>query len=534
MKEKRYKVLIADDEYWTREKLRSMIEWENYSLEVLEPAQDGAEVLERMDEEQPDILITDINMPFVNGVELLSAINERYKDVVTFVVSGYDDFEYVRSTFLSGAINYLVKPVTKIDMVNAIVKALEIISERENEKMQLLKAASLLQDQEFSQLIQKDETSYIPDISINNNMELAGVSLMLIKIHNTYEITKQYGHDMNLFSYNIKREIRRIIGKEDIIVFNHIYRSSEFVVITEMGESEMIKASEHLRIYFKKFPQACLTFCISGHSYSMDSIHMAYVEAVALLMTRKFCKKDQIISSDAGQGSKSKTEVVSHFSAEHEKQVKHYLKAGNARALEKLIIVDIRMADCEKETWSYLEVRQTVKQITNMFIEYAIAVYGHKGAADIENLTEAVDKAVEHLDAEAVCGALKDIIGYLVPEDREAPTDTMKGTVRQAAKYVDQHYFEEITLASLAEMYHVEPTYFSKVFRQEIGENLILYLTQKRIEKAKEYMQKAEINLTEVAFMVGYDDYTYFSRVFRKNTGHSPREYRSRCLEGEA
>ena len=123
------------------------------------------------------------------------------------------------------------------------------------------------------------------------------------------------------------------------------------------------------------------------------------------------------------------------------------------------------------------------------------------------------------------------MIDYLVPEEKEVPSDTLRGIVRQAALYVDQHYFEEITLASLSDLYNVEHSYFSKVFRQEIGKNLILYLTQKRIEKAKEYMKKSEINLTEIAFMVGYDDYTYFSRVFKKNAGKSPREYRNHCLE---
>ena len=298
MEKQKYKILIADDEFWTREKLRQMIEWDRYSLECLEPARDGEGVLKRLEEEEPDILITDINMPFINGVELLEIVKEKYPEIVAFVVSGYDDFEYVRGTFLSGAIHYLVKPVTKIDLVNAIVKALEIISERENEKLKLLKAASLIQDRKFSQLIEKEEVPYVPNLSMNSGIELAGMSLMLIKIHNLSAVIKYNDYDMNLFSYNIKKEIHRIIHTDEIIIFNHIYRSNEFIVITELGSRELVKLAERLRIYFSKFPGTCLTFCISGHSYSMDSIHMAYVESVALLMTRTYCKKDEIILSE--------------------------------------------------------------------------------------------------------------------------------------------------------------------------------------------------------------------------------------------
>ena len=105
----------------------------------------------------------------------------------------------------------------------------------------------------------------------------------------------------------------------------------------------------------------------------------------------------------------------------------------------------------------------------------------------------------------------------------------MKDIARRAADWLEEHYAEELTLSSLAERYHVESSYFSRIFRQEMGQNLILYITNRRLEKAKEYMRESRINLAEIAFLVGYDDYTYFSRVFRKHTGMSPREYRSSC-----
>ena len=123
MNEKKYKVLIADDEYWTREKLKRMIPWEKYSLELLAPAVDGEDVLRRMEEEVPDILITDIDMPFLSGTELLAIVQEKYPKVISFVVSGYNDFAYVKDSFLAGSINYLMKPVTKMDLVNALVRA---------------------------------------------------------------------------------------------------------------------------------------------------------------------------------------------------------------------------------------------------------------------------------------------------------------------------------------------------------------------------------------------------------------------------
>lgn len=172
--ENKYKVLIADDEYWTREKLRRMIEWEKYSIECLEPATNGEEVLERLKAEQPDILITDINMPYVNGIELLQQVQRNYPEVITFVISGYDDFEYVRESFMAGSMNYLLKPVSKFDLINALVKALDKVSESRNQKMELLKASSMIQDREFSRFLEKQERPFTPAITMNSQVDFAG------------------------------------------------------------------------------------------------------------------------------------------------------------------------------------------------------------------------------------------------------------------------------------------------------------------------------------------------------------------------
>ena len=130
MSGEKYKVLIADDEYWSREKLVRMIAWEEYGLELLAPAENGEEVLKRAESEKVDILITDINMPYVDGVELVQRIREKYPEVLIFVVSGYDDFEYVKSTMKMGAINYLLKPVAKMELIQAVSEALDRLYEK--------------------------------------------------------------------------------------------------------------------------------------------------------------------------------------------------------------------------------------------------------------------------------------------------------------------------------------------------------------------------------------------------------------------
>ena len=101
MKNMKYKVLAADDEFWSRENIRNLIPWEEYSLEFLEPACDGEEVMERIAEEKPDIILTDINMPFLSGLELLQRLQNEYPEIITIAISGYDDFDKVKGVFVS-------------------------------------------------------------------------------------------------------------------------------------------------------------------------------------------------------------------------------------------------------------------------------------------------------------------------------------------------------------------------------------------------------------------------------------------------
>ncbi|MBQ4372685.1 MAG: response regulator, partial [Lachnospiraceae bacterium] len=111
MTKTKYRVLVADDEYWSRENLRNLIDWDALGLDFLEPAEDGQEVLERIPTETPNILLSDINMPFLDGISLFREVQTKYPQMVSIAVSGYDDFEKVKGSFVAGGMDYLLKPV---------------------------------------------------------------------------------------------------------------------------------------------------------------------------------------------------------------------------------------------------------------------------------------------------------------------------------------------------------------------------------------------------------------------------------------
>ncbi|MCI9447439.1 MAG: helix-turn-helix domain-containing protein [Lachnospiraceae bacterium] len=528
-----FKILIADDEYWSREKLRKMIDWQSYGLTLLEPAKDGEEVLARMGEEQPDILITDIDMPFLSGVDLLLQIRENYPDTIPFVISGYADFDYVRGSFMAGSINYLVKPVSRIDLVNAIAKALDLVARRDAQKKEarqrqdeFLKASSLMQDREFSQLLEQRKMPRPANIIMNSKVDFTGAKLMLIKIHDMSDLADEFHYDMNLLSFRLKQKMKEMIKSNDVVIFNYIYRSNEFILLLGGEDEALAETAKKLDRGLGQLTSSPVSIVINDSICTMDNIYQAYVQSVALLMTRNYTMESVVIRCGQKEEKTEGERVCSRISEAQVKELRTLWKTGNKKAIRKMVFDNIGMRNCSKQQWQYLEVKQTVRRLVNTWEEVIIGNHENQNYMDCEGMVEAADKAVEQLDVSELCGILDEMIELAADAVQEECLEAASNLVRQAAAYIDECYFEPLTLSGLAEKYHVDNSYFSRIFRKEMGENLIHYLTRTRIEKAKEHIAKGDMNLAEVAFMVGYDDYTYFNKVFRKITGVSPREYK--------
>lgn len=534
--DKVYKVLVADDEYWIRENLRTIIQWEEYNFIFMEPAIDGNDVIHKMSVEAPDILIIDINMPFKNGVEVITLIKERYPDVVPIVLSGYSDFDYVRESLLAGAIDYLLKPLTKMNLINVLSKAIEIINQRidsEREKLvmeeKLLRASSILYDQELSSMIIAEEISMVDRSTVNKVLEIdldfIGFHLALIKI-TPFNIAPKIQEDSqdSYISYSIKKIIGRYTNNEKTIIFNNMYVPNEFILIADIEKEKLNTICDCLIEELYKFTSAHINIAISSYYYSLKKMHDAYSEAESTLMLRKYILENaKMWAYDIKDST-----IQKRMTTEIENQLIFAIQNQNRKLVRQLIFKDIGLKNCQKNGWLYIEVKQTVDRIIGILFNTTMQSHSSLEILAIDNLIEIVNKNLEAFNIEEVCNGIEQIIDeYLDLVVTYTDNDTIKSTVRLAARYIQENYFEDLSLSSLSKQFHVESSYFSRVFKKEMGDNLMLYIAKRRIEKAIELINKKELSLTEISYLVGYDDYSYFNRVFRKITGKSPSEYKS-------
>ncbi len=527
-----YKILIADDEYWCREKLIHMIDWNEYGLILQRPAQNGEEVLQRLKEDPPDILITDINMPYVDGVELTKKLREEYPEIIVFVISGYDDFDYVKSTMKSGAINYLLKPVSKIDLITALTEAMDLLYEK-REKQQLAQeqqkklqlVSSWLYDREYSRLIDHKENFYATGISLEMNLDVAGYSLILLKLHGLSDIPEEFAGDMQVFSYQVKKKIHKIMGEGDTKIFHHVSKANEFLVISNTLPVELRKDVLRCMKELENALKVPVTVAVSDHNYSMESIYSAYVQAITLLMRRNYEHKSTVLFYDADEERKQREVIHNFFSEEEELQLAVSLEQRNRRHIMNLITGKLRQ---DNRRYTYLEVKQAVKQINNDMLHYAIRLTDAQSMIDLENMSDYVEQELEHLNIDSLLEKEEDFVESILQLGMSEDTESVQNVVEQIKRYAEEHYAENLSLSGLAQKYGVDKSYLSRCFKQTTGKNLIPYITQLRMEKGKELIQKNDLSLTEISYLIGYDDYTYFNRTFRKMEGMSPREYRNR------
>ena len=372
----KYKVLAADDEYWSRENLRSLISWEDYSIEFLDPACDGEEVLERIEEEKPDIILTDINMPFLSGLELLQKLQTEHPEIITIAVSGYDDFDKVKGVFVSGGLDYILKPVGKEELVKILTKALGILEEREmarkhkeTNQIQEHKISSFLEDSEYSALLSgKLYGQFTAQPHVSSTKEFSGVAALMVKFYNIAGIAEKFEYDNLQMSLSIKTRLRNLTGcNAEAIIFNNCNKMSEFLIFTSYRTNSLRILAENILEEFPLDEYGPVSVILHEQTGSLDDIGSMYRDMVAVLVTRSFTHSHCILACSQEEGSQSVGKTVSH---RIEEEVYHFLNTGQKSETAKLIFRTCDFKHCDNGEWSFLDVKQYVRRITGILYRY--------------------------------------------------------------------------------------------------------------------------------------------------------------------
>ena len=538
------KIFLAEDEVIVRETIKRMIPWENLGFELVGEAADGEMALPLLLRQKPDLLITDIKMPFMDGLTLAKVAKKEIPGLKVVILSGYDDFNYAKQAINIGVEDYLLKPITK----NALIERLtEIRSRYEHEKTQ----------KEYYEKFHREMQAYEKNSSRDFFEALVSGSMDMMEI---YRRSEKLGLDIVAEAYNVliftmnceedfsgQREGYSEWEAESLELLEEFFSENTSAMLFRCnifsygvlikGQKETIEentrscVSEIQRIFDRK-EQKRQWFVAAGEPVErLSQIQKSYYSA-SRAFSQRYLYDENILYYDemASMEKKNVTEddstylqkvdvnalnpailqkfLSNGFLEETENFVKDYFYAIGQEPLESLVFRNYVTLNVRFSVMSFLKEigcdTRTLEQ------------------EDTEDVLSESSKSLEN----AIAYAEKIISQAIALRDQNSGNKN-RSILKTAVDFIDSHYMEEdMSLNKAANAANVSANHFSALFSQNMGQTFIEYLTNLRMNKAKEYLRCTSMRSSEIAGEIGYKDAHYFSYLFKKTQGMTPSDYR--------
>lgn len=537
------KVFLVEDEFVVREGIKRNIDWQANGYEFCGEAGDGELAYPMIQKLKPDIVITDIRMPFMDGLELSRLIKKEFPWMEIIILTGFEEFEYAKEAISLGVAKYLLKPISGAELLKEIADIAEKITEKKKEQEIREKYAAemeenLLKEQKelFQYLVTASKSmTELLELAERLKLDLSALwyNIVLVKVQSTNHAPEEYSKRM----ITIDQKLKYLTDGPHVISFD---RNLEGKALLFKADSE-----EELEALQKKFLSGLEGELAGNDRYRyfggigkpvnrLRELPLSFESASHAFAQRYLIKENCILDSRMlDQGSMvEKEEFDIHDIDPKELQnerVREFLKLGNkeeviyfvdeffkrqgANAFNSTIFRQYIVMDVYFCVASFLEELQVGREEISSFDVNSELLQSKEQA--VEYVTRIIEKAVEL---------------------REKNSSNRYGTVvDQVKKYIEEHYEEEeLSLNLLASYVNFSPNHLSMIFSQQTGQTFIKYLTDYRMNKAKELLRGTSMRSSEISLEVGYKDPHYFSYLFKKTQGMTPTQYRGKKSgEGE-
>lgn len=525
-----YKVLIVEDEIVTREGIRDNVDWQADGFELCGEAPDGEMALPLLQTTRPDVLITDIKMPFMDGLQLSKIVRERMPQTKIVILSGHDEFEFAQEAIKLGVTEYLLKPVTVQDLHNVLQRLASQISREETAQANLRKLRDQVQENRaalIERLLLKLVVGAISSAEAIEQSELLGLDL-IARCYLVIVMRIALRDGAELFDYSEFQRVQGIVAnlvESNPDVFLLRKDLEELVLIVKGNTPEYLKEDRDLlleQIARQVDETRCkLTFGFGAPRSRIADIRPSFFEALANI--------ESAIEENGG-GSMTGVDTVELLKVD-KSAVEDYLKCGVKDDFDDFF--DAFILPLGKTAFK----SSIVKNYVFMDIVFTTARFVRELGGDVEQVLPGLDQIETVLTNIKTIEQIKEQAHQILTDAltfRDGQANGLHaGVAQQAKEYIEHHYADpDISLRAVADQVGHSPCHFSTLFGEETGRTFKEYLTELRIKRAKELMRTTTLRSSEISDQVGYNDPHYFSLVFRKNTGLSPKEFRMQVQQG--
>lgn len=530
-----YTLMVADDERLVRQTLRFIIERECPEIQVIMETGDGKSAVAMACQQKPDIIMMDIRMPEMSGLEAARLIMTQLPNTAIVMLTAFDEFSYAKEALSLGAVEYLLKPLRSRDLLQTLASVTERVGRRKAKEQQ-----EAVLRKNLDEAMPFIKNSFIHDLvsgkvsDLANFQERAGFlgikagsgAILVANIDNFKQITRSATElERQVVKQQVYQHICQLVGQEMLVV---PFGGDEIIIL--MGyefEVEADKVGQQVRAVALRIrdnvSQLGVSLTIGIGRYYSDplQIHKSYLEAVSAEQQKFYLGDNQIIHIDD----------LPHLGVEpfrypfnYERNLIDKVRCGERQQAKEILcqlLHEIFSAKASMDT-----VKACVLELLIVLSRAAV-----EGGASLEQLTLLNFKSINCLkscgDREEVRHWILEALDGFVDNMLEHRTSMNVRLMNKACTYIVENFHKSISLDEVAQTVHLSPYYFSRVFKAERGCNFVDFLTKARIDKAKLMLQDPKQAVARVASEVGYQDASYFCRVFRQEVGVTPNQYRT-------
>lgn len=529
-----YKVMIVDDEAFVCEVIKKIVDWDLLNMEFCCEADNGLSALRLLEEKNPDIVITDIRMPGIDGLEFVKRAKELAPNVAFIIISGHKHFDYARNAIKYDVEDYLLKPVNKKE-INRILEQIKTRFEEEDKEKQ--RSERKEEKLEFSidrlrtiflESMLKDNISSNDIHKINKECqcEFGGRYLQSIalRIDKTGKNTLNNDIEEILFILGKAAEEAAYYFEEKNIYMQRFLLDKVIYMVVNLKEKEICAIDfkllfDRIKKLMERYSEYSCTIGIGRAVEAQTGFNLAIKTSMAAIYERISEGTDRIIYYKNQEESADKEHTFNDLIKSFSKIVE--LCDGTA------------ITDWLDDAVSFLNAAGYAYEKllrSEALIESAYKVFADAMKEEIHILKECelshAKRVYDFLSEEELTTDIKKAIESCFKKYMTFKTMQKAQPVREAKKYISLNYSKDITLEEVAGKVYLNPVYFSVMFKNEEGINFSKYLIDVRINKAKELLKEKRYNISEIARQVGYADHRHFSKLFKKNVGITPNEFR--------
>ncbi|RED64959.1 response regulator [Cohnella lupini] len=535
------RALIVDDEFEIREGLRKRIPWGEYGIDEVFAADDGDSAITIALEMKPDLIVTDIKMSRMSGLEFLGALY-RVDDYPwkAVVISGYDDFELVKQAMQLGAMDYILKPINTEELGRIVRKATDQILQEKMDKhnqVQLINqnqlAAPKLREELLREIIEHEYDPY-RETRIAHRLQALKLDwmthqpilLMIVEVDDLKAITNQRGfqNEKELVLFGIGNVVSQTLTEEfpyAFALFNDTH--SRWVAVLSCKHQEQLALSKSLaQISLRRineFVKVKASVGICSIPRDLKHVHEMFLETGELLDQKVVYGGNRIFTEHGIEFDGERTEL----SLQEANEVLDLVKYGSDEDVSASMDKFVEMV----QAWGLCSLKdihqQTFKWLMGIFRGAAVAGWPNRSW---ERNPISIWEQLEQFDnLQSLRAKVEQILLGMAADFRKMSASPSQ-IVLEAEKIIRKRFADNLSLQSVADEVHVTPVWLSKLFKKEKRMTFLEYLTDMRIVKAKEMLGDVRFKIYQISYQVGYKDPVHFTKLFKKQSGLTPKEFR--------